>query len=116
MRAPASTRAPARTGASQRALGWLMRSASGPGVTRTPRAPPPAHSRRRTRALSPRGRAPPPPRPSQLDGKRYASYGARYEGRIVQEVIRRDGGKGEYAELTPPMLDIWGVFLKVAGG
>ena len=26
--------------------------------------------------------------PKQLDGKRYASYGARYEGRIVQQMIK----------------------------
>jgi len=32
---------------------------------------------------------------------------ARYEGRIVQEVIRADGGTGQYTELTPPMLGIW---------
>ncbi|KIZ06750.1 sulfonate/nitrate/taurine transport system substrate-binding protein [Monoraphidium neglectum] len=51
-------------------------------------------------------------RPSLLDGKTYASYGARYEGRIVQEMIRKDGGKGEYVESTPPMLTIWDTFLK----
>jgi hypothetical protein len=54
-------------------------------------------------------------RPSLLDGKTYASYGARYEGRIVQEMIRKDGGKGEYVESTPPMLTIWDTFLKVWG-
>jgi hypothetical protein len=54
-------------------------------------------------------------RPSKLDGRTYASYGARYEGRIVQAIIRRDGGRGEFAEATPPMLDIWDVFLRVRG-
>ena len=52
-------------------------------------------------------------RPSQLDGKVYASYGARYEGRIVQQMIRNDGGKGDYTESTPPMLGIWNTLLKV---
>lgn len=55
-------------------------------------------------------------RPSQLDGKVYASYGARYEGRIVQQMIRNDGGKGEYTESTPPMLGIWNTLLKVHDG
>ncbi|KAK9838417.1 hypothetical protein WJX84_005158 [Apatococcus fuscideae] len=51
-------------------------------------------------------------RPAQLDGKRYASYGARYEGRIVQQLIRNDGGKGEFEEFTPPKLGIWDTILK----
>eukprot|EP00798_Chlamydomonas_sp_ICE-L_P016730 gene16730-22999_t len=51
-------------------------------------------------------------RPSKLDGKTYASYGARYEGRIVQQMIVNDGGKGEYKESTPAMLGIWNTLLK----
>uniref|UniRef100_A0A7S0S6H2 Thiamine pyrimidine synthase n=1 Tax=Chlamydomonas leiostraca TaxID=1034604 RepID=A0A7S0S6H2_9CHLO len=51
-------------------------------------------------------------RPAQLDGKKYASYGARYEGRIVQQLIKNDGGRGEYTEVTPPMLGIWNTILK----
>ncbi|KAL6763127.1 NMT1/THI5 like-domain-containing protein [Haematococcus lacustris] len=51
-------------------------------------------------------------RPSQLDGKTYASYGARYEGRIVQQLIRNDGGTGDFKEVTPPMLGIWNTLLK----
>ncbi|CAG9465576.1 unnamed protein product [Pedinophyceae sp. YPF-701] len=46
-------------------------------------------------------------RPAKLDGKVYASYAARYEGRIVQQLIRNDGGRGEYTEQPHPMLDIW---------
>lgn len=47
-------------------------------------------------------------RPKQLDGKRYASYGARYEGRIVQKMIRNDGGTGEFVEDTSAgMLGAW---------
>ena len=37
----------------------------------------------------------------------------RYEGRIVQQMIRNDGGKGDYIESTPPMLGIWNTLLKV---
>ncbi|KXZ43661.1 hypothetical protein GPECTOR_83g273 [Gonium pectorale] len=51
-------------------------------------------------------------RPAQLDGKTYASYGARFEGRIVQQLIRNDGGKGDFQESTPPMLGIWDTLLK----
>jgi ABC-type nitrate/sulfonate/bicarbonate transport system substrate-binding protein len=51
-------------------------------------------------------------RPSKLDGKRYASYGARYEGRIVQQMIKADGGTGDYQELGLPMLGLWETVLK----
>mmetsp|Transcript_19098 Transcript_19098/g.32768 ORF Transcript_19098/g.32768 Transcript_19098/m.32768 type:complete len:348 (-) Transcript_19098:373-1416(-) len=51
-------------------------------------------------------------RPSALDGAKYASYGARYEGRIVQQLIKNDGGRGEFVETTPPMLGIWETLLK----
>lgn len=30
-----------------------------------------------------------------------------FEGRIVQAMIRADGGTGVFTELTPPMLGIW---------
>lgn len=43
----------------------------------------------------------------------YASYAARYEGRIVQRMIQNDGGKGDYDEQTPPMLGIWDTLLQV---
>ncbi|KAI8926521.1 NMT1/THI5 like-domain-containing protein [Entophlyctis helioformis] len=51
-------------------------------------------------------------RPAKLDGKTYASYAARYEGRMVQELIRADGGKGDYIESVPAMLGIWNTLLK----
>ena len=38
---------------------------------------------------------------------------SRYEGRIVQQMIRSDGGKGDYTEVTPPMLGIWETVLAV---
>ena len=37
----------------------------------------------------------------------------RYEGRIVQQMIVNDGGKGEFEESTPPMLGIWETLLAV---
>ena len=52
-------------------------------------------------------------RPAKLDGKKYASYGARYEGRIVQRMIQNDGGAGDYQEVALPMLGIWETILKV---
>ncbi|XP_024367298.1 uncharacterized protein [Physcomitrium patens] len=51
-------------------------------------------------------------RPQELDGKRYASYGARYEGRIVQKMIQNDGGKGDYEEIVPAKLGIWSTLLE----
>ena len=49
--------------------------------------------------------------PAKLDGANYASYGARYEGRIVQELIKKAGGTGVYTESVPPMLGIWSTIL-----
>ncbi|MEO0582422.1 MAG: ABC transporter substrate-binding protein [Bacteroidota bacterium] len=46
-------------------------------------------------------------RPRDLDGKIYASYGARYEDKIVQEMIINDGGKGDIQIVHPDMLGIW---------
>ena len=40
--------------------------------------------------------------PAGPDGKDYASYGARYEGRLVAELVRADGGVGAIKEVTPP--------------
>lgn len=51
-------------------------------------------------------------RPRELDGKKYASYGARFEGRIVQRMIQQDGGKGEYEEFLPEKLGIWNTLLQ----
>ncbi|MCO5547916.1 hypothetical protein L7F22_001370 [Adiantum nelumboides] len=50
-------------------------------------------------------------RPRDLDGRKYASYGARFEGRIVQKLIQSDGGKGQFDEFTPEMLGIWGTLI-----
>ena len=49
--------------------------------------------------------------PNKLDGCKYASYAARFEGRIVQKMIQADGGVGEFNETTPPMLGIWNTLL-----
>lgn len=46
-------------------------------------------------------------RPRDLDGCVYASYNARYEGAIVQELIRSDGGAGTFTESTPNKLGIF---------
>lgn len=37
----------------------------------------------------------------------------RYEGRIVQEMVRADGGKGDFVEVTPATMGIWDTLLKV---
>jgi hypothetical protein len=80
-------------------------------VVDTPRAPRPQDSTSAIVTLASSGIT----RPAQLDGKTYASYGARFEGRIVQQLIRNDGGAGDFKESTPPMLGIWDTLLKVGG-
>ena len=49
--------------------------------------------------------------PKQLDGKTYASYKARYEDHIVNEMIKNDGGKGELKIIYPEKLGIWNTLL-----
>lgn len=41
-------------------------------------------------------------RPRDLDGTRYASYGARFEMHVVREMVRADGGQGEVEERVLP--------------
>lgn len=50
--------------------------------------------------------------PIDLDGKSYASYKARYEDKIVEQVIKNDGGKGSVNMLYPDKLGIWETVLK----
>ena len=45
-------------------------------------------------------------RPCDLDGKRYASYGARYEEATIRQMIINDGGKGDIEVVKPPKLGI----------
>jgi NitT/TauT family transport system substrate-binding protein len=46
-------------------------------------------------------------RPADLDGKTYASYDARFEDHIVEQLIENDGGEGDIEITTPPKLGIW---------
>ena len=50
-------------------------------------------------------------RPADLDGRRYASYDARFEDHIVSAMIRNDGGAGDFESVTPPKLGIWNTLL-----
>jgi NitT/TauT family transport system substrate-binding protein len=50
-------------------------------------------------------------RPRDLDGRTYASYGARYEDALVRELIESDGGRGEFESVHPEMMDVPGVLL-----
>lgn len=49
--------------------------------------------------------------PKFLDGKIYASYNARYEEKIIKEMIKNDGGKGDIKIIHPPKLGIWNTLL-----
>jgi NitT/TauT family transport system substrate-binding protein len=46
-------------------------------------------------------------RPRDLDGKRYASYAARFELATVKAMVRADGGRGDLVEVVPPRLACW---------
>jgi ABC-type nitrate/sulfonate/bicarbonate transport system substrate-binding protein len=48
---------------------------------------------------------------AKMDGKRYASYSARFEGRIVQRMIQYAGGSGNYQELSPAKLGVFDTLL-----
>ncbi|MEZ0483892.1 ABC transporter substrate-binding protein [Fibrella aquatica] len=50
-------------------------------------------------------------RPSQLDGRTYASYKARYEDEIVKQMIINDGGTGAINVQYPDKLGIWNTLL-----
>lgn len=50
-------------------------------------------------------------RPRQLDGKVYASYGARYEDAIIRQMIQNDGGRGQFVSHKPARLDVWKTLL-----
>lgn len=50
--------------------------------------------------------------PKDLDGKRYASYQARYEDQIVKRMIINDGGKGNLHIDYPAKLGIWNTVLQ----
>jgi len=39
-------------------------------------------------------------RPGQLDGKTYGGFGAPYEGAVVSEIIKHDGGQGTFKNVT----------------
>mgnify|MGYP005859556123 CR=1 FL=1 len=51
-------------------------------------------------------------RPADLDGRRYASYDARFEDNIVAQMIQNDGGEGSFESITPPKLGIWDTLLE----
>ncbi|MBO0947720.1 ABC transporter substrate-binding protein [Fibrella forsythiae] len=50
-------------------------------------------------------------RPGELDGRTYASYKARYEDSIIQQMIVNDGGKGDIQLQYPDKLGIWNTLL-----
>lgn len=49
--------------------------------------------------------------PRDLGGKKYASYAARFEGRIVQQLTYNAGGIGDFKEVVCPMLGLWNTVL-----
>ncbi len=49
--------------------------------------------------------------PKDLDGKVYASYKARYEDKIVKQMVKNDGGEGDIKIAYPAKLGIWETLL-----
>jgi NitT/TauT family transport system substrate-binding protein len=47
-----------------------------------------------------------------LDGKIYASYNARFEDHIVQAMVKKDGGTGDFTKSNPDKLGIWNTLLE----
>lgn len=50
--------------------------------------------------------------PKLLDGKIYASYKARYEDKIIQELVKNDGGSGDFKISYPDKLGIWNTLIE----
>ena len=50
--------------------------------------------------------------PKHLDTKVYASYKARYEDHIVRQMVKNDGGRGDFKITYPEKLGIWNTLLK----
>ena len=50
-------------------------------------------------------------RPMHLDGRVYASYNARFEDDIVKQMVRNDGGRGQFVSHKPDRLGIWNTLL-----
>lgn len=50
-------------------------------------------------------------RSRELDGKKYASYKARYEDQIVMQMVKNDGGEGKLDITYPAKLGIWETLL-----
>lgn len=46
-------------------------------------------------------------RPAELDGRTYASYSARFEDGIVAQMVKNDGGTGEFKPVAIGRLGIW---------
>ena len=51
-------------------------------------------------------------RPKALDGRVYASYKARYEDHIIQQMVKNDGGQGNLQLEYPDKLGIWNTLLQ----
>lgn len=51
-------------------------------------------------------------KPSDLDGKVYASWGGHYEVDFVRHMITKDGGKGDFRVVRPNGPEAWNLFLR----
>lgn len=51
-------------------------------------------------------------RPTDLDGRIYSSYAARYEDAIVRAMVKNDGGQGDFRCVYPDKLGIWSTLVE----
>ncbi|MEK6481450.1 ABC transporter substrate-binding protein [Catalinimonas sp. 4WD22] len=51
-------------------------------------------------------------RPAKMDGKTFASYDARFENDIIRQLVKNDGGKGEFEISNPAILSMWDALLE----
>jgi ABC-type nitrate/sulfonate/bicarbonate transport system substrate-binding protein len=53
--------------------------------------------------------------PKGLDGKTYIGYNTPLENNILNDMIKNDGGKGDFSSITPPRLSVWEAFMSNEG-
>ncbi|WKN33936.1 ABC transporter substrate-binding protein [Porifericola rhodea] len=46
-------------------------------------------------------------RPASMDGRKFASYDARFENDVVRQIVINDGGEGKLNISNPPMFSMW---------
>lgn len=51
-------------------------------------------------------------RPAKMDGRKFASYNARFENDIIRQLVQNDGGEGKFEISNPAVLNTWDSLLE----